>query len=146
MTTHYVMQRHTMGWRIQIWASFIASILACAIGVVYMPTQEVDVAFLVIGLVFCVFTSFAVAKTTRDNRDGPNDASIWVITVWTSFVAAMCLMVWGLWSLNIEPWHRGFMVVSWLYLVGSAISVAKMMRDQYEASLIERDAKVTSHS
>ncbi len=143
MTTRYVMQRRTVGWRIQIWASFIASILACAIGVMYMPTQEVDTAFLVIGLVFCVFTSFAVAKTIRDNRDGPNDASIWVMTVWGSFVAAMCLMAWGLWSLNIEPWHRGFMVVSWLYLVGSAISVAKMMRDQFEASLIERDADAT---
>lgn len=146
MTTHYVMQRHTMGWRIQIWASFIASILACAIGIVYMPSQEVDTAFLVIGLVFCVFASFAVAKTIRDNRDGPNDASIWVMAVWASFLAANCLMAWGLWGLNIAPWHRGFMVVSWLYLVGSAVSVAKMMRDQYEASLIERDANFTSQS
>jgi hypothetical protein len=144
MATRYVMQRHTMAWRLHIWVSFILSVLACAIGAVYMPSQEVDTAFLVIGLVFCVFTSFAVAKTIRDNRDGPNDASIWVMTVWASFLAAMCLMAWGLWSLNIQPWHRGFMVVSWLYLVSSAVSVAKMMRDQFEASLIERDANITS--
>lgn len=143
MTTRYVMQRHTMGWRIQIWTSFAVSVLACAIGVFFMPTHEVDSVFLAIGLVFCMFTSFAIAKTTRDNRDGPNDASIWVVTVWTSFVAAMGLMAWGLWSLNIDPWHRGFMVLGWLHLVGSAISVAKMMRDQFEASLIERDADLS---
>jgi hypothetical protein len=33
------------------------------------------------------------------------------------------------------------MVVSWLYLVGSAISAAKLMRDQYEANLVDRDAR-----
>ena len=146
MATRYVMQRHTVAWRIQIWTSFISSIAACAVGIAYMPSQEVDTAFLVIGLLFCVFTSFAVAKTIRDNRDGPNDASLWVMAVWASFVAANCLMAWGLWGLTITPWHRGFMVVSWLYVVGSACSVAKMMRDQYEADLIERDANVTSQN
>lgn len=144
MATRYVMQRHTVAWRIQIWTSFITSILACVIGIVYMPSQDVDTAFLVVGLAFCVFTSFAVAKTIRDNRDGPYDGSLWVMAVWASFVAANCLMAWGLWGLNVAPWHRGFMVVSWLYLVGSACSVAKMLRDQFEASLIARDADATT--
>ena len=30
-------------------------------------------------------------------------------------------MAWGLWDLEVTPWHQAFMVVSWLYLVGSAI-------------------------
>lgn len=141
MATRFIVQRHTPAWRFQIWTSFIASILACAYGTVNMPSEEVDTAFMVIGLVFCVFTSFAVAKTVRDNRDGPNDGSLWVMAVWASFAAANGLMAWGIWGLNITPWHRGFMVVSWLFLVSSAGSVAKMLRDQYEASLIDRNAQ-----
>lgn len=140
MATRYVMQRHTWGWRFQVWTSFALSVIACTIGVVYMPSQEGDITFLVIGMLFSVFTCFAVAKTIRDNRDGPNDASLWIAAVWVSFVAAMCLMAWGLWHLNVTPWHQGFMAVSWLYLVGSAISVAKMVRDQSEANLVARDA------
>lgn len=144
MATRYVMQRPTTAWRTQIWISFVFSVAACAVGLLYMPEHEADVTFLVIGLIFCVFASFAVAKTIRDNRDGQFDTSLWVTAVWVSFTASMALMAWGLWSLNVDPWHRAFMVVSWLYLVGSACSVAKMVRDQFEAGLIDRDAAMAS--
>ncbi len=140
MPTRFIIQRPTMGWRIQIWTSLALSAAACALGVVYMPQDMANTAFLVIGLIFCVFASFAVAKTIRDNRDGPSDTTIWIGAVWGAFVASMALMAWGLWHLEITPWHQAFMVVSWLYLVGSAISAAKLMRDQYEAGLIDRDA------
>ncbi len=140
MPTRFIIQRPTMGWRIQIWTSFTLSVAACTLGVVYMPPDTASTAYLVIGLIFCVFASFAVAKTIRDNRDGPSDTSLWINAVWAAFVASMAFMAWGLWNLNVTPWHQAFMVVSWLYLVGSAISTAKLMRDQYEASLIDRDA------
>ena len=141
MSTRFIIQRPTMGWRIQIWISFAVSVLACALGLVYMPHDTVNTAFLVIGLIFSVFASFAVAKMTRDNRDGPSDTPLWINAVWGAFVASIAFMAWGLWDLDVTPWHQAFMVVSWLYLVGSAISAAKLMRDQYEANLVDRDAR-----
>ena len=83
MATQYVMQRDTSGWRMQVWLSFGISLAACAIGVMYLPGQELDRAFLAIGLTFCLFSSFAVAKTIRDNRDGQVDTSSWMLAVWT---------------------------------------------------------------
>ena len=52
------------------------------------------------GLFFCLFSTFAVAKTQRDNRDGQVDTSQWVITVWVAFAAAILLTGWGLWRMQ----------------------------------------------
>jgi len=101
MASQYIMQRDTQGWRTQVWISFALAVLACAIGVLRLPGQELDRAFLAIGLFFCLFASFALAKTVRDNRDGQVDTSSWKMTVWVAFAAAFSLTAWGLWRMNI---------------------------------------------
>lgn len=140
MATQYVMQRDTAGWRSQVWISFGLALVACAIGVVFLPGQDLDRAFLAIGLLFCLFASFAVAKTVRDNRDGAVDTASWVMTVWIAFAAAFSLTAWGLWRMNIGDWQKGFMVVSWLFLVSTTFTVAKTVRDKHEAELMDRTA------
>ena len=105
MASQYVMQRDTQGWRTQVWISFGLALSASAVGVLWLPGQELDRAFLAIGFFFCLFSSFAVAKTIRDNRDGQVDTASWVMTVWIAFAAAICLTAWGLWRMNIEPWQ-----------------------------------------
>jgi hypothetical protein len=138
MATQYVMQRDTQSWRTQVWISFGLAVMASAIGVWLLPGQELDRAFLAIGLVFCLFASFAVAKTQRDNRDGQVDTASWIMTVWIAFAAAFSLTAWGLWRMNIGEWHKGFMVVSWLFLVSTTFTVAKTVRDKQEAELMDR--------
>lgn len=140
MATQYVMQRDTQGWRTQVWISFGLALFASAVGVLWLPGQELDRAFLAIGFFFCLFSSFAVAKTIRDNRDGQVDTSSWVMTVWIAFAAAICLTAWGLWRMNIGEWQKGFVIVSWLFLVSSTFTVAKTVRDKHEADLMERAA------
>ena len=140
MASQYVMQRDTQGWRTQVWLSFALAVLACAIGVLRLPGQELDRAFLAIGLFFCLFSSFALAKTVRDNRDGQVDTSSWKMTVWVAFAAAFSLTAWGLWRMNIGEWQKGFMLVSWLFLVSSTFTVAKTIRDKHEAELMDRSS------
>lgn len=141
MTTKYVMQRDTAGWRTQVWTSFGLAVLASGTGVMYLPSQELDRAFLAIGFFFCLFASFAAAKTVRDNRDGQVDTHGWVIMVWVSFAAAVCLTAWGLWRMNISDWQKGYMVVCWLFLVSSTFTLAKTIRDRYEADLMEQTSE-----
>ena len=81
MATRYIMQRHTLAWRILTWTSFILSVAACAVGLLYMPDQDVNRTLLTGGLIFCVAAAFAVSKTIRDNRDGPSDTPTWVTAV-----------------------------------------------------------------
>ena len=143
MATQYVMQRDTAGWRMQVWISFGLAVLAAGVGVINLPGQELDRAFLAIGFFFCLFAAFAVAKTIRDNRDGQVDTSSWVMTVWIAFAAAIALTGWGLWRMNIEAWQKNFVVVSWLFLISSTFTVAKTVRDKHEAELLERGGPAT---
>ncbi len=138
--SQYIMQRDTSGWRTQVWISFAAAISACAYGILLLPSQELDRAFLAIGLFFCLFASFTLAKTIRDNRDGQVDTSAWVMTVWAGFAVAFALTAWGLWRMAIEDWQKAYMVVSWLFLVSATFTVAKTVRDKHEADLMDRGA------
>ncbi|MBD8528103.1 YiaA/YiaB family inner membrane protein [Pseudomarimonas arenosa] len=138
MTTHYVVQRDTSSWRIQVWLSFGIATLASAIGVLQLPSEQLDRAFLAIGFFFCLFASFSLAKMVRDNRDEQVDTAAWVMLVWAAFAAAVALTAWGLWRMSISSWQKGYMAVSWLFLVSSTFTLAKMIRDEHEAGLVER--------
>jgi hypothetical protein len=137
MATQYLMQRDTDGWRAQVWISFGLAVCASAAGVLFLPGQELDRAFLAIGFFFCLFASFALAKTIRDNRDRQVDTPSWKMTVWIAFAAAVCLTAWGLWRMDIDTWQKRYMVVSWLFLVSSTFTLAKTVRDKHEADLME---------
>ncbi|MCU0755674.1 MAG: hypothetical protein MUE46_11225 [Xanthomonadales bacterium] len=139
METHYVMQRDSNGWRIQVWASFAIAVLLAGIGVINLPGAELDRAFLAIGFFFCLFSSFAVAKMVRDNRDGPVDTPAWVLTVWISFGIAIALTAWGLWRMGIPTWQKGYVACSWLFLISATFTLAKLIRDAQEADLMERN-------
>jgi hypothetical protein len=138
MATRYVMQRDTRAWRLQVRLAFGLAVLCAAIGVIRMPGQELDRAFLAIGMFFCLFASFAVAKTMRDNRDGQVDTAQWVSLVWIAFSAAVLLTGWGLWRMTIDEWQKYYMLVTWLFLVSSTFTLAKTVRDSQEADLLER--------
>lgn len=137
MATQYIMRRDTSGWRLQVRLSFGLAVGACAVGIIQLPGQELDRAFLALGMFFSLFTSFAVAKTLRDNRDGQVDTSSWVMTVWAAFAAAIALTAWGLWRMNIPTWEKSYMAVSWLFLVSTTFTLAKTVRDSHEAQLME---------
>jgi hypothetical protein len=137
MATQYIMQRDTNGWRWQVRISFGLAVLACGAGVVLLPGQELDRAFLALGLLFSLFSCFALAKTQRDNRDGQVDTVVWVMTVWVAFGSAMALTGWGLWSMVIPNWQKNYMLISWLFLTSSTFTLAKTVRDAHEATLME---------
>ena len=144
MATQYMMQRDTAGWRLQVWISFGLAIAASAMGIIQLPGAELDRAFLAIGFFFCLFAVFAVSKTLRDNRDGQVDTASWVMTVWIAFAAAIALTSWGLWRMNIPYWQKGYMMVTWLFMVSTAFTLAKTLREGHEAQIMERQGPATA--
>ena len=50
----------------------------------------------------------------------------------------MALTAWGLWRMEISPTWKAYLLVSWLYLISSAFTLAKTLRDGYEAERLER--------
>lgn len=138
MSNKYLVRRDTAAWNFQVWASFVLAVMACAIGVWSMPSQDLDRAFLAIGFFFCLFAAFTLAKMIRDNRDERIDTNAWVMTVWVGFFVSVVLTAWGLFRMKIGDWEKGYMVVSWLFLVTAVFSLAKAVRDKQEADILEQ--------
>lgn len=145
-TQRFIMQRDTNAWRLQVGVTFVLALGACAIGVLQLPSQDIEVAFLASGFLFSLFANFTVAKTVRDNRDGQVDTGVWIMAVWIAFAAAMGLTAWGMWRLSAVDWQKAYIVVSWLFLISNAFTVAKTIRDGQEADLMDRAGSVVPSS
>ena len=53
-----------------------------------------------------------------------------------SFSVALAATAIGIWKLNVDAWVRSFLAVAVLYLVTSAFTLAKVIRDRQEADQI----------
>ncbi|MBX3603729.1 MAG: hypothetical protein KF788_00580 [Piscinibacter sp.] len=124
----------TRAWKAQVWISFGIAASLCGIGLAYLPGQDLDRAFMVMGYGFCLSAAFAVAKFVRDNQQRRADTPLWGTVVWGGFALAMGLTAWGLWRMDINPTYKAFLGVSWLFLISSVFTLAKTLRDAHEAA------------
>ncbi|MCM1974238.1 MULTISPECIES: YiaA/YiaB family inner membrane protein [Streptomyces] len=51
-----------------------------------------------------------------------------------SFAVAMAATAIGIYQLDADPWVRAFLAIAVLYLVTSAFTLAKVIRDRQEAA------------
>ena len=60
---------HTAAWVAQTWISFVISISATAIGIVYLPADVWLKGYLGMGLLFSVGSTVSLSKTIRDQEE-----------------------------------------------------------------------------
>lgn len=130
-----VVQRDTRAWQLQVWVSFGIAVSLCAIGLAWLPGEQLEQAFMVMGYVFCLTAVFGLAKYVRDNQHHRADTPMWGTVIWGGFAVALALTGWGLWRMDVNPTWKAYLVVSWLYLISSAFTLAKTLRDAHEARL-----------
>lgn len=140
-----IVQRDSRAWQLQVWVSFGIAAFLCAVGLAWLPGARLEQAFMVMGYVFCLSAAFVLAKFVRDNegaaRRGAGDTPMWKLVVWGGFAVAMGLTGWGLLGMEINVTYKAFLGVSWLYLITTAFTLAKMLRDRHEADLFEARLK-----
>ncbi|MBX9835304.1 MAG: hypothetical protein K2X65_03925 [Burkholderiaceae bacterium] len=133
-------QRDTRAWQLQVWISFGIAAGLCAVGLAWLPGTQLERVFMVMGYVFCLTAVFGLSKFVRDNAAAPagaGDTPLWKLVVWGGFAVAMGLTGWGLLGMAISETYKAFLGVSWLYLITTAFTLAKMLRDRHEADLAE---------
>lgn len=144
-TASITISRDTRAWQLQVWLSFVIAVFLCAVGLAWLPGAQLEQAFMVMGYVFCLSAAFVLAKFVRDNdgasRRGAGDTPMWKLVVWGGFAVAMGLTGWGLLGMDINVTYKAFLGVSWLYLITTAFTLAKMLRDRHEADLLEARLK-----
>ncbi len=132
-----IVRRDTRAWQMQVWISFAVAVTLCGIGLAWLPGDELDRAFMVMGYVFCMSAAFALAKFVRDNAVGKVDTPLFGLVVWAGFGLAMVLTGWGLWRMDINPAYKGFLLVGWLFLISTVFTLAKTLRDKHEADVAD---------
>lgn len=138
VTSSLRVQRDTRAWQIQVWMSFGLAVFLCAAGLARLPGEALDRAFMVMGYVFCLSGVFVVSKYLRDRQHQHcAETPLWGAVVWGGFVTAMALTAWGLVRMSIDEAYKAYLGVSWLFLVSSAFTLAKTLRDRHDADLAE---------
>ena len=141
-----LIHRDSRAWQLQVWISFAIAVFLCGVGLAWLPGQDLDRAFMVMGYAFCLSAAFVLAKFVRDNEKmrtsgGRNaDTPMFRYVVWAGFFLAMGLTGWGLLRMEINETYKAFLGVSWLYLITCTFTLAKTLRDRHEADLNERTA------
>ena len=140
-----LIRRDSKPWQLQVWTSFGIAATLCATGLAYLPGQDLDRVFMFMGYLFCLSTAFVLAKFVRDGEAAARedaarraaDTPMFRLVVWGGFGLAMALTAWGLLRMDINETYKVVLGVSWLYLITSAFTLAKMLRDRHEADVLE---------
>ena len=137
--SNFPIPRDTRAWTVQVWVSFGLAVFLCATGLSWLPGQNLERAFMVMGYVFCLSAAFVLAKFVRDSQRPAlaGDTPMWKLVVWGGFFTAMGLTGWGLVRMEINDAYKAYLGVSWLFLISSAFTLAKTLRDRHEADLTE---------
>ena len=129
-------RRDTSAWILQTWLSFAIAFFLCIVAVWNMPSATLDRAFLAVGMFYVLSATFTLSKTIRDNAQEKLDTPSWIIQVWLSFGIAVSLTGWGIFRMNVEYWHKWFVLGSCIFLLSAAFTLAKTMRDNHEADIL----------
>lgn len=138
--------RHdTRAWKAQVWASFGIAAACCGIGLAWLPGADLDRAFMVMGYVFCLVAAFVLAKSLRDREIGLPDTAMWRVVAWGGFALAVGLTGWGLLRMQIHPPYKAYLGVSWMFLMSTAFTLAKTLRDAHESTQARVSGSASSH-
>ena len=57
----------------------------------------------------------------------------WMTFTYISFGVSVFMMGFGVWALNSDLWVKGYLTMAAVFMLGSAFSLAKTVRDEHEA-------------
>ncbi len=60
---------HSSAWVVQVWISFAIAVGVTALGIWHLPVEPWVKAFMGMGLLFTVGSTFSLAKTVRDQHE-----------------------------------------------------------------------------
>ena len=60
---------HSPAWVVQTWLSFVLAVGVTAMGIWFLPVDVWVKAFMAMGLLFSVGSTFSLAKTVRDQHE-----------------------------------------------------------------------------
>ena len=111
------------------WTSLIIGITAFIIGLWNAEMELNEKGYYFTVLLFGLFAAISVQKAVRDQLEGIPVTNLYYGIAWFATIAAIILLVVGLWNAELERSEKGFYAFSFLLSIFGAITVQKNTRD-----------------
>ena len=123
------MKNDTQAWIMQTWIFFAIALISSTYGIYSLNLDGWIKGFLVFGIFSSISSAFTLSKTIRDNKDKQIDTSAWVMQTWFMFGISILMTCTGFFNLVADASTKGFIIVSFLFVLSSAFTLAKTIRD-----------------
>ena len=67
------------------------------------------------------------------NPTNTQNTGAWLTFTYVSFGASAFMMALGIWALPADLWIKGYLMMAAVFMLGSAFTLAKTVRDEHEA-------------
>lgn len=111
------------------WAVLGVAIIAYLIGLWNASMQLNEKGYYFTILLFGLFAAVSLQKTVRDRQEGWPVSSLYYGMCWAACIAAVILLVIGLWNATLLLSEKGFYAISFIMAMFAAVTVQKNVRD-----------------
>lgn len=128
--THNAVQEPTFAFTGATWAALIAGVVSYNVGLFNATMQLNEKGYYFTLLLFGLFSAVSIQKCVRDKIEGLPVSSVYYGLSWFSVLAAISLLVIGLFNATLTLSEKGFYGMSYALSLFAAITVQKNIRDQ----------------
>jgi len=123
------------------WTALLIGMTSYCIGLwnAYMQLNEKGYYFTI--LLFGLFSVVSVQKSVRDRQEGIQVTDMYYGISWFTTIAAITLLIIGLWNANLELSEKGFYGMSFTLSLFAAVAVQKNTRDIQYLDTLEANTK-----
>ena len=131
-----IAQRPTPAFLGASWVALLLGMVSFCIGLwnAEMLLNEKGYYFTI--LLFGLFSVISVQKAVRDKLEGIPVTDIYYGISWFTTIAALVLLIVGLWNADLQLSEKGFYGMSFILSLFAAVTVQKNTRD---VALLEKD-------
>ena len=122
-------QRPTAAFVGASWGALLIGACAYLIGLWNADMQLNEKGYYLTLLLYGLFAAVSLQKTVRDRSEGLRVTNMYVGVCWISVLAAILLLVVGLWNATVAPSEKGFYAMSFTLSLFAVVAVQKNVRD-----------------
>lgn len=116
-------QRPTAAFVGASWGALLVGACAYLIGLWNADMQLNEKGYYLTLLLYGLFAAVSLQKTVRDRSEGLRVTNMYVGLCWISVLAAILLLVVGLWNATLAPSEKGFYAMSFTLSLFAVVAV-----------------------
>ena len=111
------------------WACLLTGIIVFLIGLYNAEMQLNEKGYYLTVLLLGLFSVITLQKSVRDRQEGIPVTNVFYSISWFGTMAAILLLIIGLWNAELLLSEKGFYGISYVLSLFSAVTVQKNIRD-----------------